>query len=58
MAKISAHETVLGQALSTAALMLAMTLKPRSELTLGNASCSFPLSNTEASQPCRLIHTV
>jgi len=50
-AKMSAHETVEGQASSTAALILAITSKPRSEFTLAAASCSLPLSKTEPSQP-------
>jgi hypothetical protein len=50
-AKMSAHETVEGQASSTAALILAITSKPRSEFKLRAASCSLPLRRTEPSQP-------
>ena len=40
MARISAHETVLGQAASTAALMVSITSKPLSESTFATASFS------------------
>lgn len=56
MARISAHETVLGHSFSKADLILSMTSKPLAEFLLGFDLFSLmivPLlsSNTDASQP-------
>ena len=56
-ARISAQETVLGQAFSTAVLIWFTTSKPLRELIFGKASCSVTMvsvlfSKTDASQPC------
>jgi len=56
MVSISAHETVLGHALSTAAFILSITGNPRAEFAFPNASFSVRndvvLSNKmDASQP-------
>ena len=56
-ARISAQETVLGQAFSTAVLIRFTTSKPLRELIFGKASCSVTMvsvlfNKTDASQPC------
>jgi len=56
MVSISAHETVLGHAVSTAAFILSITGNPRAEFAFGAASFSVRkdvvLSNRiDASQP-------
>jgi uncharacterized membrane protein len=55
-ARISAQETVLGQALSTAVLIRFTTSKPLIELLFGKAPCSLTIvvvsfNKIEASQP-------
>jgi hypothetical protein len=61
MARISAQETVSGQALSNAAFMSSTTPKPLTELLLAGASFSLSMvaesfNKIDASQPCNKVY--
>lgn len=59
-ARISAHDTVLGQTYSRSAFIASITSNPRKELAFGAAVFSpvklgVSSSNTDASHPCLII---